>query len=569
MTTSTPSVLATDLPTDLLRLVREHYDNRHYQDCLDLLESYDCATNAKALGLKGLALAQLGQDQAALEIANAALALEPDVEILMLITNLLINAHEYALALRHLELQIKMEGTPSLDILVWRKTLKARLCDWDNYAELDAQLVDMLADGHACRYPFHILNLPGPASIQLVSNVRAAHLFYSQHYEAAFPVRPLLSMPARPRIGYLSNDFYNHATAFLLSGVLEAHDRERFEIVGITWGSANRQSDEFKERTFAQFDEWIDIENLSNAEAAQRIHDADIDILVDLKGYTRDNRVDILAFRPAPIQVNYLGFPGTMGTPFHDYIVADPFLIPESMRHYYTEFIAYLPDSYQPNDQRRPVCPVSTSRAEHGLPENNFVFCSFNQSYKIHPELFSLWCEILKAVPDSVLWLWLDTEQARFNLQRSAEAHGIAPERLVFATAIPNDRHLERLRHADLFLDTFPINAHTTASDALFAGVPVLTCAGETFASRVAGSLLSAIPAPDLICNDFSEYFHKAVAYASDRAAAAATKQQLKSMICDTPLYQTERYTRHLEQAYSTMLLNHINQQHGDFSVSH
>jgi len=520
------------------------------------------------MGLRAMALAQLDQGQAALEAANASLALEPDVEILMLLTNLLINAREYDLALRHLELQIRMEGTQSLDVLVWRKTLKARLCEWEGFNELDQQIVDKLAEGHACLYPFHILNVPGSASIQLVNNVRTAHLVYSQHYEKAFPIRPISTMPTRPRIGYLSNDFFNHATAFLLSGVLEAHDREQFEIVGITWGSANRTNDEFKQRTFGQFDEWIDIENLSNAEAAQRIHDANIDILVDLKGYTRDHRVDILAFRPAPIQVNYLGFPGTMATPFHDYIIADPFLIPEDLRNFYTEFIAYLPNSYQPNDQRRPVSPVATSRAEHGLPEDSFVFCSFNQSYKLHPELFSLWCEILKAVPDSVLWLWLDTEQAGKNLKRSAEAHGIAPERLVFATAIPNDRHLERLRHADLFLDTFPVNAHTTASDALFAGVPVLTCSGETFASRVAGSLLSAIPATDLICNDFNEYFHKAVAYASDRAAAAATKQQLKSMICDTPLYQTERYTRHLEQAYMTMLRNHISQQHGDFSVN-
>jgi len=563
MTASIPSA-----PTsEQLNLARESYNNRRYQECLDLLEPYDCSADAKAMGLRGMALAQIGQDQPALEAANASLALKPDTETLTLITGLLINASEYKLALRHLELQAKMEGTQSLDTLVWTKLLKARLCDWEGFAELDAKIVEMLVEGHVCQYPFHILNVPGPASIQLVNSVRAAHLMFSQYYADAFPIRPITTMPEKIRIGYLGNDFYHHATAFLLAGVLEAHDRERFEIVGITWGSANRQTDEFKRRTFAQFDEWIDIEELSNADAAQRIQDAKIDILIDLKGYTRDNRVDILAFRPAPVQVNYLGFPGSMGSPFHDYIVADPFVIPESMREFYTEFIAYLPDSYQPNDQRRPVSPTATNRAEHGLPDEGFVFCSFNQSYKIHPELFSLWCEIMKAVPDSVLWLWLDTELAGENLRRSAEAHGIAPERLVFAKAIQNDRHLERLRHADLFLDTFPINAHTTASDALFAGVPVLTCAGDTFASRVAGSLLTAIDAADLICSDFSEYFQKAVGYASNREAAAQTKSQLREIITTTPLYQTENYTRHLESAYLTMIQNHIQGSHQDFFV--
>jgi predicted O-linked N-acetylglucosamine transferase (SPINDLY family) len=280
----------------------------------------------------------------------------------------------------------------------------------------------------------------------------------------------------------------------------------------------------------------------------------DVDIAVDLMGFTGKSHPEILAHRPAPVQAQYLGFPGTMGTGFIDYILADRVVIPDEQRIHYSEKVVYLPDSYMPGDSKRPIADRTLGRAQAGLPERGFVFCSFNNSYKFSPEMFDVWMRLLHAVEGSVLWLSQNNPAAVRNLQRQAEVCGIAPERLVFAAFLPApDEHLARLRLADLFLDTLPYNAHTTASDALWAGLPVLTCAGETFAGRVAASLLHAVGLPELVTQSVAEYEALGLKLARDPAALVALKAKLANNRDTHPLFDTVRFTKHLEAAYRTM----------------
>jgi predicted O-linked N-acetylglucosamine transferase (SPINDLY family) len=283
----------------------------------------------------------------------------------------------------------------------------------------------------------------------------------------------------------------------------------------------------------------------------------EVDILVDLKGYTQAARTGVLAARPAPIQVNYLGFPGTIGASFIDYVIADRHVIPEHQFGCYAEKIVWLPDSYQANDDCRPSPDASPLRSDHGLPEDAFVFCCFNDNYKITPDVFASWMRILKAVENSVLWLFAENPEVPGNLQREALARGIAPNRLVFARHLPNSEHLARHRCADLFLDTLPYSAHTTASDALWAGLPVLTCLGETFAGRVGTSLLNAVGLPELVTSTPARYEKLAIELASERARLDAVRAKLVRNRSTTALFDTARFTRHLEAAYAAMMERH------------
>ena len=285
----------------------------------------------------------------------------------------------------------------------------------------------------------------------------------------------------------------------------------------------------------------------------ERIAADGVDILVDLKGYTQDARTQILAFRPAPIQVNYLGYPGTMGAPFMDYILVDDFVVPPDQQPFFTEKLVHLPGCYQVNDSQREISPQTPSRAECGLPEKGFVFCCFNNSYKITPEMFDVWMGLLKAVPGSVLWLLEGNRFVPANLCREAEARGVAAERLVFAPRKPLPEHLARHRLADLFLDTFPVNAHTTASDALWAGCPVLTLAGETFVSRVAGSLLRTVGLPELVTTSLEDYQAMALRLARDPELLAHVRARLEANRKNCPLFDGGQFARNLEKAYATM----------------
>jgi predicted O-linked N-acetylglucosamine transferase (SPINDLY family) len=353
------------------------------------------------------------------------------------------------------------------------------------------------------------------------------------------------------RIGYVSADFRDQATALLMAGLYELHDKRRFEIVAFDNGGSDGSA--VRARLEAAFDKIVPIAGLPDDAAAARVREEKIDILVNLNGYFGAPRMGVFARRPAPVQVNYLGFPATLGAPYIDYIIADRIVIPEDERQYYTEQVVWLPDSYQVNDSKRAIA-ADSHRAAHGLPEDAFVFCNFNQSYKLAPATFTLWMSILKQTDGSVLWLLDSIAAFRENLAREAERQGVARERLVFAPAAPVAEHLARLKLADLFLDSLPYNAHTTASDALWAGLPLLTRRGSAFPGRVAASLLSAARLPELITQTPAEYEQLAIALAGDKARLRALRDRLAQNRTACPLFDTARFARHIESAFTAMI---------------
>jgi predicted O-linked N-acetylglucosamine transferase (SPINDLY family) len=363
----------------------------------------------------------------------------------------------------------------------------------------------------------------------------------------------------RMRIGYLSGDFRTHAVANLIAGVFEHHDRTRFETVALSFG--HKDEGPMRRRLEGAFDRFVDVEHANETDIARRVREMEIDIAIDLMGHTSGARPGILALRPAPLQVNYLGYPGTLGADFIDYLIADTVVIPDEQRAFYTEKIAYLPDSYQCNDSKRRIADAVPSRKEAGLPETAFVFCCFNNNNKIMPEIFRIWMRLLSSVEGSVLWLLEGHPAAASNLRNEAEACGVASNRLVFAKRAPLDQHLARLKHADLVLDTLPYGAHTTASDALWVGVPVLTCLGTSFAGRVAASLLSAAGLPELITHSLEDYERCARELALNPAAVAGLKVKLAKNRTSVALFDTARITRNLEAAYGMMWER---QQHGE-----
>lgn len=359
----------------------------------------------------------------------------------------------------------------------------------------------------------------------------------------------------RIRIAYVSRDFYAHATAFLMAELFELHDRTGFEVLAVSFGGDDGSA--VRKRIVTACDRFVEMREASDQQIAAWLRQQEVDIAIDLKGYTGYGRPGIFALRPAPLQVNYLGHPGTMGAPFIDYLIADPFLIPQGDAAFYAEKIVYLPDSYQANDRKRVAAEYTPTRRELGLPEEGVVFCCFNNNWKIGAPMFDAWMRILKGVPGSVLWLLGDNARAIANLRREALRRGVAAERLVFAERAANDVHLARHRLADLFLDTLPCNAHTTASDALWSGVPVVTIAGRSFPARVAGSLLRAVGLPELITDSLAQYEALALALARDRERLSALRNHLTSGREALPLFDTPRYCRHLEEAYRQMWRRH------------
>jgi protein O-GlcNAc transferase len=337
----------------------------------------------------------------------------------------------------------------------------------------------------------------------------------------------------------------------LMAQIFELHDRNHFRISAYSYGP--NDGSVMRKRLEKAFDQFIDIRALSDEAAAKRIYEDGIDILVDLTGYTQHGRSAILALRPAPIQVNYLGYPGTMGAGFVDYLIADQFIIPPEQQEHYTEKVVWLPDCYMPRDIscRRLAAP---RRKDCGLPDEGFVFCSFNLPYKITPDMFDIWCRLLKAVPGSVLWLPSSNPNAETNLSREAESRGVAPERIIRAPRMNlAEEHLARIQCADLFLDTTPYNAHTTCSDALWMGLPVITCVGKTFPSRVAGSLLTALGVPELITYSLEDYYTLALDLATDRRKYENIRNKIIANRESAPLFDSTKFTRHLEQAYRQM----------------
>ncbi|UZE48918.1 tetratricopeptide repeat protein [Rhodopseudomonas sp. P2A-2r] len=427
---------------------------------------------------------------------------------------------------------------------------KMLTCDWAGTDRLISDIDRDLAAGRLSVEPFAWQGIAmSERSLQRCAEIYSANRFPARFDKSDLPA---LRTAGKIRIGYLSGEFRQQATSLLLVGVLEQHDRQQFEVVaidnGFDDGSATRR------RIDAAVDGSIDIAALSDPQAVAAIRAAGIDILVNLNGYFGDARTRVFARRAAPIQVNYLGFPGTLGARYMDYIIADRHVLPAEHRQFYSEKVAWLPDCYQANDRQRPIAEWTFSRAECGLPAEGFVFCCFNNNYKITPATFDGWMRILKQVPGSVLWLLEDNAAAAANLRREAVARGVEAGRLVFAERMPADEHLARHRCAGLFLDTLPYNAHTTASDALWAGLPLLTCRGETFAGRVAASLLHNIGLPELVATSQSDYERLAIELATQPARLAAIAGTLRDNRLAAPLFDTARVTEHIETAYLAMV---------------
>jgi predicted O-linked N-acetylglucosamine transferase (SPINDLY family) len=416
---------------------------------------------------------------------------------------------------------------------------RKRMCDWAAYHEDETKVLKT-----AGKQPFALLALPSSPAQQLDCARRAA---------AALAVPESLMFPraqprpgGRVRVGYASANFGLHAG--LIAGFIEQHDRREFEIIG--YSASPGDGSETCARLASAFDRFIDISKTPNRNAARLAHDDGVDILVDLDGFTRGTRTAIFAYRPAPVQVLYLGFPATTGADFIDYIIVDPFVVPADQQPFFSERLVHLQDSYYCNDDKRTIPEHTPSRAECGLPDEGFVFCCFNNPYKLTPDFFDIWTRLLAAVPGSVLWLLDDNPRAKANLASEAAARGIAAQRIVFAPRLPAPEHLARHRLADLFLDTLPYNAHTTASDALWTGLPVVTCVGNTLVGRVAGSLLRAIGLPELVTDSLDEYEALAPRLARDGDLLASLRARLARNKWTHPLFDTERFARNIEAAY-------------------
>jgi len=486
----------------------------------EALDSYDKVIaldpgNAGAFNSRGIVLTKLGDMEGALASHDRALALDPN--------------HEQA--------------------PIFAMAAAGQLCDWRERRRRHADAKRLLDSGKPV-VPFPLLpELDSPAI-----HLKAAASFWrsitagSEHKVHA----PVTSRGKRLRLAYVSADFCDHPVAYAVAELFELHDREQFEVYAVSLNSDDGSP--IRKRLAAAVDHFVEAETKSDDAIAAKLADTGIAIVVDLTGHTRGQRPAIFARRPAAIAVNYLGYPGTSGADCMDYIIADPYVIPKGAEVHYSEKIAYLPHSYFISDSRRGASANSASRTSNGLPESGFVFCCFNNAFKITPEVLTVWARILKGVEHSVLWLNVWNPAAQKNLRREIEARGVPAARLVFAPFLSDlGEHLARLSHADLFLDTLPYNAHSTACDALFAGVPVLTCSGQSFAARVGGSLLNAVGLPELITSTAEDYEALALTLAHDPSLLSGIRQKLAVNRSAYPLFNSNLTRLHLEAAYRTM----------------
>jgi predicted O-linked N-acetylglucosamine transferase (SPINDLY family) len=529
----------------------------------DSLADYDrivglAPKDAEMWNRRGAMQRALGRSDEAIASFDQALRLKPDFATALNNRGFLLWAAKRRYGEAKADLARAFALEPDLPFLEGELLyLKMQAAEWDGFEEARAALERGVADGKPVVRPFAWQAISAdPASLQQCSRI------FAREYPALPPAFGQAARSAdetarsgnKIRIGYVSADFREQATAYLMAGVYDAHDRDGFEIVALDNGGSDRSP--MRARLEKAFSRIIDITRLSDAQAVTAIRDAGIDILVNLNGYFGKPRSQVFAARPAPVQVNYLGFPATLGAPYIDYIIADRVVIPPSEARFYDEAVVWLPDSYQANDDKRPR-PSPASRAAAGLPDQGFVFCNFNQAYKLGPETFARWMRILRACDGSLLWLLADNPDFAANLKREAEQQGVAPERLIFAPGLPLEEHLARLALADLFLDSLPYNAHTTASDALWAGVPLLTCRGTAFPGRVAASLLQAAGLPELVTDNGDTYEQLAVRLAKDASLLASTRARLADNRLTCPLFDTARFTRQLESAYRTMWQMH------------
>jgi predicted O-linked N-acetylglucosamine transferase (SPINDLY family) len=428
---------------------------------------------------------------------------------------------------------------------------RAHLCDWRDFEAQRACITQAVLDGRRAIKSLAFMSLSDRASEHLL----AARSFAS-HYCPPQP-RPMWNgeryAHRKIRLAYVSPDLREHPVGHLMAGVFEAHDKSRFETIAISLGADD--GSRLRARMLNAFDHFLDVRDWGSEQIARRMREMEVDIAVDLGGYTSDTRTEVFAWRPAPVQVNFLGYPGTMGVDYFDYILADRHVIPPGHEPYYTEQVARLPHTYLPTDASVRIAERTPSRAECGLPETGFVFCSFSHDYKISPPMFEVWMRLLRATPGSVLWLMSRGAASQANLRREAQARGVDPSRLVFAQRVPRvEDHLARYRQADLFLDTHPYNAHTTAADALMAGLPVITAMGQSFPSRVAGSLLHALGVPELATESFEAYEALALRLAANPQALVALRERIVAQRHTHALFDTAGFCRDLEAALAEMV---------------
>jgi len=486
-----------------------------------------------------------GQRDRAIECQLRAIAIKPDHAVSHYCLGKLFHEQgNFAASLKSYRQAIKID--PDLPVAQARLLFQKRnICDWTPEPGFDG-IWETLGLGNQSINPYIPLFMDDDPNRQMrrcVNSVKKRGFLNPP----PLPKRPE-ARPPKLRIGYFSSDFGDHPVFHLISGLLREHDRDRFEIHAYSYGGA--PVEKHRQNLDGLVDGFTDIRPLSKEGAADLARKHDLHIAIDLNGYTQSSRSELFAYRPAPIQINYLGYPGTMGADFMDYIIADPVLIPEEYRDGYTESVIYLPDTFMPNDDSRSIAETETSRAEFGLPEGGFVFCCFNNLCKISPAEFDIWMRLLRRMEGSVLWLSAASETVKANLRKEAVARGVDAERIVFADRLPSvAEHLARLKHADLFLDTFNYNAHATTCDALWGGLPVVTKIGRQFAARVAASLLTAIGLPELITASEEEYERLILELATDPQRLSGIRAKLAGNRASRPLFDTAGYTRHFEQA--------------------
>jgi protein O-GlcNAc transferase len=507
--------------------------------------------DAGAWAAQGLCLHHLGDRAGSERCFRRAIDLAPDdTSVLMNIAAALNIARDYPGA-ESIFARVVSLNPQQLYAMTELAHCRQHLCLWNGLPELHRSIVretESRADGKALANPFTTLSIPMPAALQL----RVARDWTKSRFEKAGagatpPAQRAPEPGARLRLGYVSSDFRTHPIAALLTEVWERHDRERVETFAYSIGP--RESSPLRDRIEAAFEHFGDCADESAPATAARIRNDRIDVLIDLNGHTAQARTEILALRPAPIQAHWLGYLGTMGADFIDYVITDRIATPPGEQADFDERFLYLDDCYCPSDTRREVSRQESSREENGLPPEGFVFCCFNNTYKVLPQLFDVWMRLLGAVEGSVLWLAPGNSAAGANLAREAAQRGIDPSRLVLASVVPLSRHLARHVHADLYLDTTPYNAGTTANDALLMGVPVLTTLGETMASRVAASQLAAIGMPELVAADLAAYEATALRLARHPEEQAALRARLRANRGTHPLFDMARFTRGLEDA--------------------
>jgi len=515
-----------------------------FDEALSIKPSY-----AEAHGNKGVALAAANRLEEALVCLDAAISSKTDypealfgrAELLRSMGRL----EESAGAWKQL-----LSMFPHYRYAVGGRAYTAMLmCEWSRYRETAGEIVRNTFSGKPSTPAFYALAVEDDPEFQLScakqwANERYSYQQRTAEFGKAYDHRKI-------RVAYLSSDFNSHSVSYLSAGLFEVHDRERFEVYGISW--SNDDSSRIRKRIEKGFDRFIDVRGRSAEQAVTLMRQNEIDIAVNLNGFTSGESNQIFASGSAPVQVNYLGFPGTMGAEFMDYVIGDAFVIPKDAQAYYAEKVVYLPDTFQVNDSKREVSDSKLGRKEAGLPESGFVFCSFVNSYKISPTVFSIWMRLLNAINGSVLWLAAWNPWVKENLKVEAARRGIGPERIVFLPTQHYADYLAMYRLADLSLDTLPFNGGTTSSDALWGGVPLVTCAGKSFAARMAGSLLTAVGLPELITYSLEEYEQLARSLASDSAKLRDIRARLAANRLTHPLFDTVRFARHLEAAYEEM----------------